>query len=146
MKQPEPTTPHQDSIKTQQEPTRNRSDYVVLVDIWWVLISCWWVPVGFLKKELKWFDWYWLYLSRFVKRETTRTDQNALETKQNPAGTKQQPSRNPPETQEPIRTHQEPNKNWPELRCSGWLLVGHYWVLAGYDPFTFYYLPFKHLL
>ena len=53
---------------------------------WFLPGGFWWLFVGslceFLKKKLKWFDWYWLYSLRFVRRKMTRTDQLLIRTYQ----------------------------------------------------------------
>ena len=86
-------------------------------NLWFWLLSggFWRLLVGslceFLKKKLKWFDWYWLYSFRFVRRKTTRTDQL------------------------PIRTYQKSTRNLILL-----FVVDFRYVLVGSRRFRFWYL------
>ena len=86
-------------------------------NLWFWLLpgGFWWLLVGslceFLKKKLKWFDWYWLYSLRFVRRKTTRTDQL------------------------PIRTYQKSTRNLILL-----FVVDFRYVLVGSRRFRFWYL------
>ena len=65
--------------RNQSEPTtkppgiENCENCVILVVSWLVLIGSWWVHGRFLKNKLEWFDWYLLFSSSFIKRESTRT-------------------------------------------------------------------------
>ena len=62
--------------RNQSEPTRRPpgidQNCVILVVSWLVLIGSWWVHGRFLKNKLEWFDWYLLFSSSFIKRESTR--------------------------------------------------------------------------